>query len=103
MGNAIKSASIFVVFFALFLAVLGVPTIEADDECLKVYGGDVGFAFCAPAIYPTICYMRCRQDKGAKGGRCDWKGYATVTCYCDYCSDKPEAAIKTKTTNDVLY
>ncbi|XP_019101985.1 PREDICTED: defensin-like protein 195 [Camelina sativa] len=49
------------------------PEIEAQgSECLKEYGGDVGFGFCAPRIFPTICYTRCRANKGAKGGRCRW-------------------------------
>ncbi|XP_010526350.1 PREDICTED: defensin-like protein 195 [Tarenaya hassleriana] len=100
MANAIKSASIFLVFFVLFLVVIEVPKTEAGDECLKPYGGNVGFRFCAPRIFPTFCYQRCRSDKGAKGGRCDWRGGGKVICYCDYCSDEPRIAIKMKTTND---
>ncbi|XP_010526337.1 PREDICTED: defensin-like protein 4 [Tarenaya hassleriana] len=100
MANPIKSASIFIVFSVLLLVVLEVPKIEAGDECLKEYGGDVGFGFCAPRIFPTFCYSRCRSDKGAKGGRCDWRDDGTVICYCDYCNDEPRVSIKMKTTND---
>ncbi|XP_010517925.1 PREDICTED: uncharacterized protein LOC104793284 [Camelina sativa] len=66
------------------------PGTEAhdDDDCLKEYGGNVGFLFCAPRIFPTICYRRCISDKGAKGGRCVW-GDDDVKCLCDFCSDKP--------------
>ena len=43
------------------------PEIEAQDtECLVEYSGDVGFAFCAPRIYPPFCYTRCRENKGSK-------------------------------------
>ncbi|CAF1803691.1 unnamed protein product [Brassica oleracea] len=72
------------------------PEIEAQDsECLKEYGGNVGFGFCAPQTFPTICYIRCREDKDAKGGRCITgdAGAFDFKCLCDYCSDKPNDQI----------
>ncbi|KFK37181.1 hypothetical protein AALP_AA4G224600, partial [Arabis alpina] len=54
MAKAIKSASIFVALFIFFLVISEIPEIAAQDsECLKEYGGDVGFGFCAPKIFPT--------------------------------------------------
>ncbi|KFK24554.1 hypothetical protein AALP_AAs67921U000400, partial [Arabis alpina] len=50
--------------------------------------GDVGFGFCAPKIFPTICYTRCRDDKEAEGGKCLWEQDG-VKCLCDFCSDDP--------------
>ncbi|KAG2290249.1 hypothetical protein Bca4012_028700 [Brassica carinata] len=86
---ALKPLSIFVVFF-IFLVISDVPEIEAQDsQCLREYGGDVGFSFCAPRILPTFCYTRCRENKGAKGGRCRWGPGTNVRCLCDYCNDKP--------------
>lgn len=66
------------------------PETEAaqDRECLKEYGGDVGFSFCAPMIYPSFCVRRCRADKGAKGGECRWGEEFNVKCLCDFCGDK---------------
>ncbi|KAG7574769.1 Endonuclease/exonuclease/phosphatase superfamily [Arabidopsis suecica] len=88
MAKAI--VSIFVVFFIFFLVISDVPEIEAQgNECLKEYGGDVGFSFCAPRIFPTICYTRCREIKRAKGGRCRWGQGSNVKCLCDYCDDTP--------------
>lgn len=49
-------------------------------------GDDVGFHFCAP---PSVCYMRCRQDKGAKGGKYLWGDVFSAECLCDFCSDVP--------------
>ncbi|KAJ0250860.1 hypothetical protein HA466_0132840 [Hirschfeldia incana] len=90
MAMATKSVSSFAAFFILFLVIFEVAEIEAQDsECLKEYGGDVGSAFCAPMIFPTFCYTNCRKDKGAKGGRCIWKGMGNFKCLCDYCSDEP--------------
>ncbi|KAL0711247.1 hypothetical protein Bca4012_018225 [Brassica carinata] len=69
-----------------------VPETKAQDrKCLQEYGGDVGFRFCAPLIYPSFCYRRCRENKGAKGGRCrsGEVGTGSVKCLCDFCSDKP--------------
>ncbi|CAL9236765.1 unnamed protein product [Arabidopsis halleri] len=89
MAKAIVS-SIFVVFFIFFLVISDVPEIEAQgNECLKEYGGDVGFSFCAPRIFPTFCYTRCREIKGAKGGRCRWGQGSNVKCLCDSCDDTP--------------
>lgn len=75
----------------------GISKIEAQDsECLKEYGvdddgDDVGFRFCAPRIFPTLCYRRCQKDKGAKGGKCLWdeEGSGNVKCLCDFCSEEP--------------
>lgn len=65
------------------------PETEAQDrECLKEYGGEVGFSYCAPLIRPTFCFRRCREDKGAKGGECRWGDEFNVKCLCDFCSDK---------------
>ncbi|KAJ0258458.1 Defensin-like protein 193 [Hirschfeldia incana] len=89
MAMATRSVSSFAIFSILLLVIVEVPEIKAQDsECLKEYGGDVGFPFCAPRIFPTICYMRCRDDKGAKGGRCRWEDEG-VKCLCDYCNDSP--------------
>ncbi|KAG2327705.1 hypothetical protein Bca52824_010433 [Brassica carinata] len=90
MAMATKLVSSFAVFFILFFEV---PKIEAQDtECLVEYGGDVGFAFCAPLIYPPFCYTRCRENKGSKGGRCVWGEGTKVKCLCDFCTDnyKPD-------------
>ncbi|XP_010519180.1 PREDICTED: defensin-like protein 4 [Tarenaya hassleriana] len=92
---ATKSLSIYAVFFVLFLVLL-VPSIEAGDECLKEYGGDVGPSFCFPEIFPSFCYQRCRSDKLALGGRCVWRDDDSVICLCDYCSDEPSLGIKPK-------
>ncbi|KFK32369.1 hypothetical protein AALP_AA6G232600 [Arabis alpina] len=90
MAKAIQSISIFAIFFIFFLLISEVPKIEAQDsKCLKEYGGDVGFGFCAPRIFPRICYTRCRENKGAKGGRCLWGEGSSVKCLCDYCDDTP--------------
>ncbi|CAH8257263.1 unnamed protein product [Arabidopsis lyrata] len=91
MAKATKSVSIFVVFFIFFLVISDMPEIEAQgSECLEEYGGDVGFGFCAPRIFPTICYTRCREIKGAKGGRCRWGEGSNVKCLCDSCDDTPQ-------------
>ncbi|KAJ0258457.1 Protein NLP8 [Hirschfeldia incana] len=72
------------------IVISDVPETEAQDsKCLREYGGDVGFRFCAPRIFPTFCYTRCRENKGAKGGRCRWGQGTNVTCLCDYCNDQP--------------
>ncbi|KAG2326201.1 hypothetical protein Bca4012_035167 [Brassica carinata] len=92
MAMATKSVSSFTLILILVLVIFEVPEIKAQDsECLKEYGGDVGFGFCAPRIFPTICYTRCRENKGAKGGKCIWgeAGAGGVKCLCDYCSDSP--------------
>lgn len=68
------------------------PEIKAQDsDCLKEYGGgdDVSFAFCGPRVFPSICYVRCQLEKGAKGGRCSWGPGIKVKCLCDYCDDNP--------------
>lgn len=84
---------LFAIIFILVLVIFQVPEIEAqDDECLKEYGGDVGFSFCAPEIFPSFCYTNCRKDKGALGGTCIW-GDSDVKCLCDYCSDIPNGKI----------
>ncbi|XP_024010704.1 LOW QUALITY PROTEIN: defensin-like protein 195 [Eutrema salsugineum] len=95
MAKAMKPVSIFVFFFIFFLVISEVPEIEAQDysECLKEYGGDVGFGFCAPRIFPTFCYTRCRENKGAKGGRCLWGEGIDVKCLCDFCNDQPIVTI----------
>ncbi|XP_010526325.1 PREDICTED: defensin-like protein 194 [Tarenaya hassleriana] len=97
MANAIKPASIFLVCFLLFLAVIEVPKIAAhdDEECLKEYE-DQPLTLCLALIYPSLCYFRCRQDKKALGGQCKPGEYDRPTCYCDYCSDKPRAPIQLK-------
>ncbi|KFK37180.1 hypothetical protein AALP_AA4G224500 [Arabis alpina] len=88
MAKAIKSVSIFAVLFIFFLVVSEMSGIEAQDtECLEEYGGDVGFAFCAPRIWPTLCYQFCRLYKGAKGGKC--VSEENVKCICDFCNDSP--------------
>uniref|UniRef100_A0A1J3EW35 Defensin-like protein 2 n=1 Tax=Noccaea caerulescens TaxID=107243 RepID=A0A1J3EW35_NOCCA len=87
MAMATKSVSTFSIFFILFLVIIDMPEIEAQDsECLKEYGGDVGFSFCAPRIYPSFCYQNCVKNKGAKSGKCVW-GSTDVKCYCDFCDD----------------
>ncbi|XP_018475277.1 defensin-like protein 193 [Raphanus sativus] len=91
MSMTTKSVSYFAIIFILFLVVFEVPKTEAQDRrCLKEYGGDVGFSFCAPRIYPSFCYRRCRQNKGAKGGKCRSEaGTGSMKCLCDFCSDTP--------------
>ncbi|CAA7050480.1 unnamed protein product [Microthlaspi erraticum] len=94
MAMATKSVSTFAIFFILFLVVCELPETKAQDrKCLKEYGGDVGFSYCAPRIRPTFCHRNCRAHKGAKGGRCLWgeavPGGVSVKCLCDFCSDKP--------------
>ncbi|KAJ0259274.1 Defensin-like protein 193 [Hirschfeldia incana] len=88
MTMATKFVSSFAVFFILFLFTFEVPEADAQDtECLVEYGGDVGFPFCAPLIYPPFCYTRCRSDKGSKGGVCVWGEGNKVKCLCDFCHD----------------
>ncbi|KAL0674567.1 hypothetical protein Bca4012_002548 [Brassica carinata] len=72
-------------------APIEVHETEAQDrKCLKEYGGDVGFSFCAPRIYPLFCYRRCRQNKGgAKGGKCRSEAGTGMKCLCDFCSNTP--------------
>ncbi|CAH8374053.1 unnamed protein product [Eruca vesicaria subsp. sativa] len=90
MAMATKLVSSFAAIFILFLVIFEVSEIGAQDsECLKEYGGDVGAAFCGHMIYPTICYTKCRENKGAKGGRCIWKGAGNFKCFCDFCSNEP--------------
>ncbi|CAA7050481.1 unnamed protein product [Microthlaspi erraticum] len=89
---ATKSVSTFAIFFILFLVVFEVPEIKAQGrKCLEEYGGNVGFSYCAPRIFPSFCYRNCRKNKGAKGGTCrsGKAGAGGMTCLCDYCSDKP--------------
>ncbi|KAL1191185.1 Defensin-like protein [Cardamine amara subsp. amara] len=91
---ATKSVSTFAIYFIFFLVMFEVPEIKAQgNKCLKEYGGNVGFSYCAPKIFPTFCYQNCRKNKGAKGGRCLWgeavAGGVSVKCLCDFCSDKP--------------
>ncbi|ESQ38976.1 hypothetical protein EUTSA_v10001697mg [Eutrema salsugineum] len=87
---ATKSVSSLTIFFILFLVIFEVSesTNAQDRKCLKEYGGNVGFSFCAPKIFPSFCYRRCRDNKGAKGGRCR-SGAGGLICLCDFCSDKP--------------
>ncbi|XP_013635185.1 PREDICTED: defensin-like protein 4 [Brassica oleracea var. oleracea] len=90
MDKATKSVSSLAAFFILFLVIFEMPEIEAQDsECLKEYGGDVGFGFCAPRIYPTFCVKRCRADKGALGGKCIWGQGSNVKCLCNFCRPEP--------------
>ncbi|KAF8101232.1 hypothetical protein N665_0208s0021 [Sinapis alba] len=94
MAFTTKSLTSFAIIFILVLAIFEVAEIEAhDDECLKEYGGDVGFSFCAPEIFPSFCYTRCRENKGAQGGTCIWGDEGDVKCLCDYCSDIPNNKI----------
>ncbi|KAL1191187.1 Defensin-like protein 2 [Cardamine amara subsp. amara] len=93
MVMATKSvSSTFAIFFILLLVIFEVSEIEAQDsECLKEYGGDVGFSFCAPLVFPSICYHKCRMDKGSKGGKCLWgTRVIDVKCLCDFCHDEPQ-------------
>ncbi|XP_023640952.1 defensin-like protein 4 [Capsella rubella] len=93
MAMATKLVSTLVIFLVLALAINEVPGTEAhNDECLKEYGGNVGFPFCAPRIFPSVCYSRCQRDKNAQGGKCVW-GDSGVTCFCDFCSDQPSISI----------
>ncbi|CAN7063188.1 unnamed protein product, partial [Brassica rapa subsp. trilocularis] len=87
LDMATKSISFLAAFFFLFLVIFAeMPETEAQDsECLKEYGGDVGFSFCAPKIYPTRCVRKCRADKGALGGKCTWEHGINVKCLCDFC------------------
>ncbi|CDY58533.1 BnaC04g53020D [Brassica napus] len=75
---ATKSVSSFTLIFILVLVIFEVPEIKAQDsECLKEYGGNVGFNFCAPRIYPSFC------------GICRWGDSPdSVKCLCEYCSDQ---------------
>ncbi|XP_010506244.1 PREDICTED: defensin-like protein 4 [Camelina sativa] len=83
MAMATKLVSTLAIFFVLVLMIS-----EAHaDECLKEYGGDVGFQFCAPRIFPSFCVSRCQADKGAKGGKCIW-GDDGVKCLCDFCGEE---------------
>ncbi|KAG2309574.1 hypothetical protein Bca52824_029322 [Brassica carinata] len=67
------------------------PEIDAQDsDCLIEYGAGVGFAFCGPIMEPSLCYVRCALDKGAKGGKCEWGEGINVKCLCDFCSDEPD-------------
>ncbi|CAL9243204.1 unnamed protein product [Arabidopsis halleri] len=64
MAKATKPSSIITVLFVFFLVISEMPEIKAQDsDCLKEYGGDVGFPFCAILIFPSVCYIKCRQDK----------------------------------------
>ncbi|CDY23374.1 BnaC04g49020D [Brassica napus] len=91
MDMATKSVSSLAAFFILFLVIFAeMPEIEAQDsECLKEYGGDVGFGFCAPRIYPSFCVQRCRADKGALSGKCIWGQGGNVKCLCNFCRHEP--------------
>ncbi|CAH8290132.1 unnamed protein product [Eruca vesicaria subsp. sativa] len=94
MAMATKSVPFLAILFILVLIIFEAPEIEAqDDECLKEYGGDVGFSFCAPEIFPSFCYTNCRKNKCAQGGTCIWGGEGDVKCLCDYCSDIPNDKI----------
>ncbi|KFK32372.1 hypothetical protein AALP_AA6G232900 [Arabis alpina] len=90
MGMATKSVSTLAIFFILFLVIFEVPETKAEDrKCLKEYGGNVGYSYCAPRRSPTFCYMNCVMNKGAKSGICRWgdAGPRDVKCLCDYCGD----------------
>ncbi|KAL0786244.1 hypothetical protein Bca101_002490 [Brassica carinata] len=90
MAKAIKPVTIFVVFFLVISGAEVHETEAQDRKCLKEYGGDVGFSFCAPRIYPLFCYRRCRQNKGgAKGGKCRSEAGTGMKCLCDFCSNTP--------------
>ncbi|XP_010528835.1 PREDICTED: defensin-like protein 4 [Tarenaya hassleriana] len=99
MAKVMKSFSMFVVFFLLILAVLEVRKTEAEDKCLKAFGGGKGFQLCAPRIYPSFCYRRCRSEKGAFGGKCVWGSGPNpdVRCLCNYCSVQPRLVIEMDT------
>ncbi|EOA28204.1 hypothetical protein CARUB_v10024394mg [Capsella rubella] len=89
MAMATKLVSTLAIFSVLVLVISGMTGTEAhDDECLKEYGGDVGFQLCAPRIYPSFCVQRCRSEKGAKGGKCIWGDGVDVKCLCDFCGDE---------------
>ncbi|KAG2309571.1 hypothetical protein Bca52824_029319 [Brassica carinata] len=89
MNMVTKSVSSLAAFFILFLVIFETPEIEAQDsKCLKEYGGDVGFSFCAPKIYPTLCVRRCRSDKRALDGKCIWEGI-NAKCLCNFCRQEP--------------
>ncbi|XP_019100603.1 PREDICTED: defensin-like protein 194 [Camelina sativa] len=85
MAMATKFVSTLAIFFILALVISGMPKTEArdDDDCLKEYT-DAPPIYCMARIYPSLCYHRCRSDKGAKGGKCE-----DLKCFCDFCSDKP--------------
>ncbi|KAL9302679.1 putative scorpion long chain toxin/defensin, knottin, scorpion toxin [Arabidopsis thaliana] len=84
-----KSVSIFAFFFILVLVIFEIPEIEAQhDECLEEYGRDAGPALCAPEIVPTICYIKCRTEKEANGGRCLWGKDGNAICLCEYCNEE---------------
>ncbi|XP_010508409.1 PREDICTED: defensin-like protein 4 [Camelina sativa] len=88
MVMATKLVSTLAIFFVLVLVISEMPGTEAHaEECLKEYGGDVGFQFCAPRIFPSFCVSRCQADKGAKGGKCTW-GSDGVKCLCDFCGEE---------------
>ncbi|EFH70311.1 hypothetical protein ARALYDRAFT_473897 [Arabidopsis lyrata subsp. lyrata] len=94
---ATKSVSTFAIYFILVLVIFAeTPEIEAyDRKCLKEYGGDVGFSYCAPRIFPTFCDQNCRKNKGAKGGICRWEenNAIGVKCLCNFCSEEPSYKI----------
>ncbi|KFK32373.1 hypothetical protein AALP_AA6G233000 [Arabis alpina] len=88
MAVATKSVSTFAIFFILFLVIFEVPETKAQDsKCLKEYGGNVGFSYCAPKIHPTFCHQNCVKNKGAKRGICRWGDAQSggVKCLCDFC------------------
>ncbi|CAN7020942.1 unnamed protein product, partial [Brassica oleracea var. botrytis] len=81
-----KPVSSFAVIFIIFLVIFAEMTeTEAhDSECLKEYGGEVGFSYCASLIYPSFYLRRCRSEKGAKGGECRWGEEFNVKCLCNF-------------------
>nr|ACM44499.1 trypsin inhibitor [Descurainia sophia] len=98
MVMAMKSVSTFAIFCILFLVIFETSEIEAqlqERQCLKEYGGDVGFSFCAPRIFPSFCDRNCRNNKGAKGGICRWEqnNAIGVRCLCDFCGEEPSNLI----------
>ncbi|CAA7024336.1 unnamed protein product [Microthlaspi erraticum] len=89
-----KSISILALFFVLFLVLFVTPKVEAnDDECLKEYfpqGYEIpAYRACTEPDNPSLCYVTCQQERGAKGGKCkgEKKDLENIQCFCDYCSD----------------
>ncbi|XP_010470039.1 PREDICTED: defensin-like protein 2 [Camelina sativa] len=87
---ATKLVSTFAIFFILVLVISETRGTEAhDDECLKEYDGEDGFALCRPFLYTPPCYTRCKMDNGAKSGRCILgAGELIPLCFCDFCGEE---------------
>ncbi|KFK32374.1 hypothetical protein AALP_AA6G233100 [Arabis alpina] len=99
MGMATKSVSTLAIFFILFLVIFEVTETKAEDrKCLKEYGGNVGFSYCAPRIFPTLCARNCIKNKGAKGGICRWGDAGAVKCLCDFCGDNSGSGLNDRNT-----